>query len=342
MSFSRVVYRILFPRAQSIYMNLGCIVRNQNAAIGLLRFFSVRRSDVSAKQRHAIIRRLQSHPHGQTGALFAMANPCDHRKSYKDVVMLDAADRNSHPMTISDGKLAYHFALGGSRGQDKALQGILQLMSCPPPARYQVPLCCPVCKAGLGSYIYSSSGIQALSENQQRKNRNTMLFGKSHCKRTHALLTLQVKSCNSISETTSTPAEQTVAKRFRAGPSTIASSKTHRPSEPTAYISSKRKHDSDDSTPGPADRSVKQRVKAPAQPFSSALKFQARTTMAADEVPARVAMVHGALTRVSPSHRHTSEGYCIDANGEMRFDKAVGWCSLIDDDSSCSSSTEST
>ncbi len=114
----------------------------------------------------------------------------------------DAEDCRTHAITV-DSTFAYYFTPGGIRKQDKALHCALEAYE-----RHQVPLCCRECKAGLGSYIYSRSGNQGLSENQQRKNRNIMLFGKSHLKSAHGLLALQSVPLTRVGEPNLTAAQQ--------------------------------------------------------------------------------------------------------------------------------------
>ena len=144
----------------------------------------------------------------------------DHRYTCKQVEQMDAEDRQSHPITMSDGTIAYHFTLGGDSVQRKVLSAFSSLQNM---ERHQVPLCCPICKSGLGSYIYSKRGSQNLSSNQQRKNRNVMLFGKSHWKRSHPSVELQPvqisEACDhKRSDNNVTQVADVAAKRFRAGP----------------------------------------------------------------------------------------------------------------------------
>lgn len=165
------------------------------------------------------------------------------RKTPKEVIEQDAEDCETHPMKASDGSTVYHFALGGSSAQIKTLKCFFPEEK--PHSRYQIPLCCPLCKSGLGMYIYSKNGIKALSENQQRKNRNTMLFGKSHMKRTHSNLESRFAPVTRVFEQNVTPAVNVAPKRFRAGPAKSSKSAvpaTSRPSNlPSPVISIKRK-----------------------------------------------------------------------------------------------------
>jgi hypothetical protein len=82
----------------------------------------------------------------------------DHRFTAEEIDEMDAKDRDTHPMTTTDGTVAYHFTLGGCRAQDRALALLLET-HVRKAKRIQVPLCCcPICKSGLGQYIFSRQG----------------------------------------------------------------------------------------------------------------------------------------------------------------------------------------
>ena len=175
------------------------------------------------------------------------ADDCKRRKTPEEIIEQDATDLETHPMKASDGATVYHFALGGSSAQIKTLECFFQEEE--PHSRYQISLCCPLCKSGLGMYIYPKNGIQALSENQQRKNRNTMLFGKSHMKRTHSNLESRLVPVTEAFEQSVTPAADVAPKRYRAGPAKSSKSAApatamSRPSKsPSPVIKRKIQHE---------------------------------------------------------------------------------------------------
>ena len=130
-----------------------------------------------------------------------MADHSGPRWAPERVAKADATDRITHPMT-SDDTIAYFFTLGGVTAQNKALHCALGSHE-----RHQVPLCCRLCNTGLGSYIYSSTSNRGLSDNQQRKNRNIMLFGKAHLK-SHGLFPLQLVPLTRVGVPNVAPVEE--------------------------------------------------------------------------------------------------------------------------------------
>ena len=234
----------------------------------------------------------------------------DHRKTPQQIKKMDAQDRISHPMHISDGTIAYHFTLGGNSGQCKALQYLLS----DKPSRYQIPLCCPICKSSVGMYIYSAEGMEALSENQQRKNRNTMLFGKSHMKRTHPVLKREPVPPEKLFEPNVTQAAEVVAKRFRAGP---AASSTR----PTQEL--------------PPSISPVTGVKRKPQPMMSTKQVMKRSKTVS-EAPIHLALpvvrqhmpvtpaAAATLPPLSTCERKPNH-YYVDAEGQTHYDKPRGW-----------------
>ncbi len=158
-----------------------------------------------------------------------MSDHGDRRWSIQTKQSADTEDCRTHPMTV-DGTMAYYFTPGGISAQNKALCCAIGSHE-----RHQVSLCCRFCRAALGAYIFSNSGNQALSSNQQRKDRNTLNFGQSHLNKNHGEVDLQPAPMKSAGELNVLPAEQMTAKQFRAraAPAAVVSIKTVIPAADT-------------------------------------------------------------------------------------------------------------
>lgn len=255
----------------------------------------------------------------------------DQRKTPEEIKKLDAADRITHPMETSDGTVAYHFALGGGSAQTKALQCSLDAkLIC---QLYQVPLCCPICKSGLGLYIYSKAGMQALSENQQRKNRNTMLFGKSHMKRTHPALERQFDPEAQPHESNVTQVAEVVPKRFRAGPSTSSVQPTSGPPHSTPPINGVKRKLQNESAP----EQVTKRSKAVLQQSQVSISKAAPGSSVRQRTSCKPTAT-ATRPRLNTCERRKND-YYVDAEGQTYYDKGKGWHPddehESDDDSDC-------
>ena len=252
----------------------------------------------------------------------------DHRKTPEEVKKLDEEDRYTHRMGSSDGTIAYHFTCGGVSAQNRALHCLLNGV---PHVRYQVPLCCPICKAGLGMFIYAKAGNKELSENQQRKNRNTMLFGSSHMKRTHPVLESKPVSAMEAFEQNVTAMTQVSAKQFRAGPSAASLRSTTagqvEPQLSPTSVGVKRKPQQDIS----ADRLIK-RPAVPIQVDRSQTMAQESTDLAITKAKSQqktyipsTALVHSKSRNVKKPAKPRTNGYYVDEEGQVNYDKPKGW-----------------
>jgi len=78
-----------------------------------------------------------------------------------------------------------HFTLAGAAALNSRLIRKIELSTDASQSRTEWQLLCPLCQSFLGYWICAHNDA-ALSTNQQRKNRNTMLLGKSHYRKIHA------------------------------------------------------------------------------------------------------------------------------------------------------------
>jgi len=95
----------------------------------------------------------------------------------------DLQDSISHPMVQTD--QVVDFTLAGAAALNSRLIRKIGLATDASQSRTEWQLLCPLCQSFLGYWICAHNGA-ALSTNQQRKNRNTMLLGKSHYRKIHA------------------------------------------------------------------------------------------------------------------------------------------------------------
>lgn len=98
----------------------------------------------------------------------------------EQVRQLDAADLIAHP--IEKAKEPACFTLCGAAALNSYLLRNASDQMANTRAEYE--LVCPCCKSFIGFWIYAPSDVP-LSSNQQRKNRNTLLMGKSHYRKFH-------------------------------------------------------------------------------------------------------------------------------------------------------------
>lgn len=263
-----------------------------------------------------------SSPHTFNFKLHLLMPDC--RKTPEEVKKLDEEDRYTYRMGSSDGTIAYHFTLGGVSAQNRTLRCLLDGV---PHARYQVPLCCPICRAGLGMFIYAKTGNKELSENQQRKNRNTMLFGSSHMKKTHPVLVSKPVSAMEAFEQNVTAMTQVSAKQFRAGPSaaSLRATAAGQPQLSPTSAGVKRKPEQDIST----DRLLKR----PAVPIQVD-RCQTMTPKCAGLVITKAKCQQKASvsssavvrpkSRKKPAKPRTND-YYVDEDGQVNYDKPEGW-----------------
>jgi len=100
---------------------------------------------------------------------------------------MDAADEKSHPMEKAK-EHAYFSLACTSVMNTHLLRSLKESNASSVAERWEWDMRCPICESFLGCWIcvVDTSEIK-LSDNQQRKNRNTALLAKSHYKKYHAL-----------------------------------------------------------------------------------------------------------------------------------------------------------